>query len=421
MGMAASQARFLGLTARKSNVEYEGQQINQQRTTLSNQSAAYYTELLGMSVPTVPSVDDYTSTVYTFEDGALSNTVTALIASTDGTYSLSYLRSYTDDFAIVSSTSSIVTQTTDGTTGDVTGYRIGSNTLRSLGVVETEERVGSAITSNGVSYSVLQDDAGYYIDEIVGEKLDYQTCTEEEIANIQYYYYDSSYPDEITQYYKDADDSFYCYDTDGNKVTNSTIDQDDMIMALIDSSQTEAQYAVSYVEQNTVTGDYEKEVYVDDTQKTYLSDEQIDSIKYNVYVSDDEYLSGLTSDELAALKTEEESYLAMLREEFGEDTDWLVKYVEDSSTGAQVPYFYQLDTLENAQYNENGHSQSNISCYTVGSATVNEEIKAVSGCVLEQDSSGRYINISIPVYDSSGTATGTYTTYALTTTTATDQ
>ena len=45
MGMAASQARFLGLTARKTNVEYEGQQINQQRTALSNQSASYYTNL----------------------------------------------------------------------------------------------------------------------------------------------------------------------------------------------------------------------------------------------------------------------------------------------------------------------------------------------------------------------------------------
>ena len=37
--MSASQARFLGLTARKTNVEFEVQQINQQRTTLSNQSA----------------------------------------------------------------------------------------------------------------------------------------------------------------------------------------------------------------------------------------------------------------------------------------------------------------------------------------------------------------------------------------------
>ena len=64
MGMAASQARFLGLTARKTNVEFEGQQINQQRTTLSNQSANYYNDLLGMSVPVPPSVDDYTKTVY---------------------------------------------------------------------------------------------------------------------------------------------------------------------------------------------------------------------------------------------------------------------------------------------------------------------------------------------------------------------
>ena len=37
MGMAASQARFLGLTARKSNNEYEAQQINQQKLALADQ------------------------------------------------------------------------------------------------------------------------------------------------------------------------------------------------------------------------------------------------------------------------------------------------------------------------------------------------------------------------------------------------
>ena len=39
MGMAASQARYLGLQARKTNTEYEGQHVNQQRTALANQSA----------------------------------------------------------------------------------------------------------------------------------------------------------------------------------------------------------------------------------------------------------------------------------------------------------------------------------------------------------------------------------------------
>ena len=89
MGMAASQARFLGLTARKTNVEYEGQQINQQRTTLSNQSANYYNQLLGMEVPVPPSVEDYTKTVYSFTDGALENVVTSLIAQGEGKYLVS--------------------------------------------------------------------------------------------------------------------------------------------------------------------------------------------------------------------------------------------------------------------------------------------------------------------------------------------
>ena len=52
MGMAASQARYLGLTARKTNVEYEGQQINQARTALANQSANTFNELLALEVPT---------------------------------------------------------------------------------------------------------------------------------------------------------------------------------------------------------------------------------------------------------------------------------------------------------------------------------------------------------------------------------
>ena len=72
MGMAASQARFLGLTARKSNVEYQGQQINQQRTALSNESANLYNQMLELTVPTPPSTNDYYKTVYTL-DGSKEN------------------------------------------------------------------------------------------------------------------------------------------------------------------------------------------------------------------------------------------------------------------------------------------------------------------------------------------------------------
>ncbi len=66
MGMAASQARFLNLTARRTNIEYEGQQINQKRTELSNVSANLYNQMLTLKVPTPPSTQDYTKVEYTF-------------------------------------------------------------------------------------------------------------------------------------------------------------------------------------------------------------------------------------------------------------------------------------------------------------------------------------------------------------------
>ena len=64
MGMSASQARLIALTARMNDIEYQGQQINQQRTTLSNQVNALYNQLLEMSVPTPPSTSDYTKVQY---------------------------------------------------------------------------------------------------------------------------------------------------------------------------------------------------------------------------------------------------------------------------------------------------------------------------------------------------------------------
>lgn len=78
MGMAASQARYLGLTARKTNVEYEGQQINQQRTALANQSANTFNELLTLKVPTAPSTTDYTTVQYSYSDGSNKETITKM-------------------------------------------------------------------------------------------------------------------------------------------------------------------------------------------------------------------------------------------------------------------------------------------------------------------------------------------------------
>ncbi len=308
MGMAASQARFLGLTARKTNVEFEGQQINQQRTTLSNQSANYYNDLLGMSVPVPPSVDDYTKTVYTFEDGALTNQVTAMIAQTDGSYIVSYTRQWKDDFSVVSASTSIVNRNKNGNddpTDDI--YKVGATTLRNM--------------SDAITYNI----------------------------------------DGQTAYYNTEDKKYYS------------------------------------------TADFQQGTDIDTEGK---------EIKLN---SDDEYLNSLSTDQLANLQKEEQEYLELLKAKYG-DGDYLVRYIKNSSTGEYMPYFYKLSDLEQANYDDKGNSQSNINCYTIGAETKAEEVKAVEGCKLEKDSSGRYINITIPSADGQ-----TEVTYALTTTTVTDQ
>lgn len=101
MGLSASQARLLSLTARQSNLEYEGQQINQQRTTLSNESSNYYNSLLEMSVPVPPSTNDYTKVVYTFTIGGNEATVKEALPIDDKEKGRIYTISYTTKLSVI--------------------------------------------------------------------------------------------------------------------------------------------------------------------------------------------------------------------------------------------------------------------------------------------------------------------------------
>ena len=136
MGMAASQARFLSLTARKTNVEFEGQQINQQRTTLSNESANYYSQLCNLTVPTPPSTEDFTKTTYTFVDGSETNTINSIIAQGSGKYIVNYTQSFQTENVV---TNGVVVTTrqyrADGTDRNDPSnydYYIGANKLRTM-------------------------------------------------------------------------------------------------------------------------------------------------------------------------------------------------------------------------------------------------------------------------------------------------
>ena len=144
MGMAASQARFLSLTARKTNVEFEGQQINQQRTSLSNESANYYSQLCNMVVPTPPSSEDFSKTVYTFVDGSETNTINSLIAQRDGMYILNYTQSYEAE-NVVTNGSVVTTRQLDQS--GAYNYYIGSTKLREMQTREVETMTDAEITA----------------------------------------------------------------------------------------------------------------------------------------------------------------------------------------------------------------------------------------------------------------------------------
>ena len=319
MGMAASQARFLGLTARKTNVEFEGQQINQQRTTLSNQSANYYNQLLGMAVPVPPSVDDYTKTVYTFEDGSLSNSISTMIAQPGGLYLISYTSSWTDDFAAVSAGQSIVTKNSNpdlkktNNAIDGTLYSVGAKELRRMG--------------DAFKLDVYKDDQ--------------KTGTSVYMKN--------------GKYYSDAECKNEIADADKNK-------------------------------------------------SNYRLNEN-----YN-----DEYLKSLSLDQLEKLQTEENEYIEILNKQYGDDSAWMVRYVQNTSTGTWSPIFNKKNVLDNAIYSDNGSSQSNIPAYTIGSAQKTEEVKSVKAR-MEQDATGRIINVTLKPGEPDEV------TYAVTTNTATDQ
>ena len=357
MGMAASQARFLGLTARKTNVEFEGQQINQQRTMLSNESANYYNSLLGMTVPVAPSVDEYTKTVYSFNDGALTNEITSMILEPGGTtYMMSYLSSWQDDFSVVSASSSIVYRSSSE---GMRTYNIGSKPLRPLGSVTTN--------------------------------IGWEPCTKQEIANLKYMYINEATEEEIPLLLND--EGVYT-DLTGNPVTG--LDQSKIYTYLIDENETDQDLATKFVQKDE-NGNYFKE-------------------SITGFVGNDPYISEMSSQELQELLKEEQAYLALLKEKYGDD-NYYVRYIQNTTTGEYVPYFYKENDLENTTYDsDTGYSLSNVKCYTIGAETKTKEIKAISGCQVEMDSSGRMISVAIPTGDNTPPQI-----YTLTTSTITDQ
>lgn len=162
MGLAASQARFLGLTARKTNTEFEGQQVNQQRTALANQSAGLYSKMLELNVPSPPDATNYYNMRYTFSYGGEDYEILSYSANSGGNYDVRVSRTY-DTTKAFSKDINNVTVTKDPTAGTYS-INVGSNNT-ALTEVSKENLAKEVGLTNSKFYSYNYNDATYYISE----------------------------------------------------------------------------------------------------------------------------------------------------------------------------------------------------------------------------------------------------------------
>ena len=175
--MAASQARYLGLTARKTNVEYEGQQVNQQRTALANESAGLFRRLLSLDAPVAPTQNDYYTDVYQYSDPTSSDgSVTVKNIQANGTNP----ETYTVDISY---------------TKDVMNYACSNN--QEISVFESDGQLKIQL-SNGVIYNLEPTTVGQTLVNSFNDTANYPYS--EAMSTSDTYYTFSNPSNECTYY-----------------------------------------------------------------------------------------------------------------------------------------------------------------------------------------------------------------------------
>lgn len=420
MGLAASQARFLHLTGRKTNVEYEGQQVNQARTALANQSANYYNQLLMINVPTPPSTTDFTKVVYTFGDKQLSNQITFMVAKPNGEYMVSYKSSHRNDFALLTGNSNIVVsigeeddtfklydEFINGTAGGCYNYlqepahdNAPEDQMEHIvHVVNHMLGPGNYTTSEGNNVSVKNNN-GNTFDSIYWTKPSGQFGGDGEImAQIADKLKDTKTAQKLANLLYDTKTAY----------NNGQTDKDTMLAfkkRLINIVNTDLKATLN---RNFRIGNDELRVAGTILDAEYNADGSI-----KTYIGNDPYLKTLSTEELNGLIGEEQEFAQELDKKVGGNT-WMVRYVQNTSSGRYEAQFYSKDELSEAYYNQYSGSESSLKYHYVGTEIETSEVKGVAAR-FEQDATGRYTSITIHSDDPI-----LATTYALKTDITTDQ
>jgi hypothetical protein len=175
MGMSASQARYLSLIAQQSNLEYQGQQINQERSILSQQVAELYNNLLALEVPTPPTTTEFTRIEYTGSDGA-SKFQVGQIKPSGQNYCVEMKRTLNGaglSKEYGKSVVSIAPDTIKGKTVDTTDYTGAYSATEDGGCVMRKAQVVAGNTLEGDYYTLVDGKYTKTTDTVAKENVDY--------------------------------------------------------------------------------------------------------------------------------------------------------------------------------------------------------------------------------------------------------
>lgn len=190
MGMSASQARFLGLTAQKSDVEYQAQQINQQRVALADESAGWTRKLSNLTVPIPPDATNYYSMAYTYTDPTTEESMSIVDyrAGSNNTYDITVRKIVSAGNVYVAVPNGSVLSLDSG--GDYTLLMSGETAPYTLEPSDTDAN-GKQISPPIYTYKV--GDKQYFLDtaENLNKKLDATTksMTVDATHPLSSYYY----------------------------------------------------------------------------------------------------------------------------------------------------------------------------------------------------------------------------------------
>lgn len=266
MGMAASQARYLSLAARKTNTEYEGQQLNQQRLNLANQTADLFNQMLTMSVPTCPDSNDFTKIQYSYSDGintfAIDDFYQISVPNEDYNYVVSSY--HYEDVYTGKSYKMIDPQIQAYRTNNFSDYSEKFYQLIQQTYDKSTDTYILDLTRSGIDSTYQFRAANYSVDPDEVELLDYLYNRTEDVDPRLFSYDDSS---DTYTFTPTSSAGFGLYSSlSQGRVTYSKVDMED----LEQKTNLLKSYGALY--------DSSKTYYVSDTGNSYFCKEDLDNI-----------------------------------------------------------------------------------------------------------------------------------------------